>query len=97
MILMIQVVAVIFGLWWYDTDAGGCGGDLVVIVVLAVVTALMVIMVVGCGCGCACVQVCCKYVELLRSPWIRLIHTRPGCPRYFLARAAVPLNFQDFA
>ncbi len=33
MILMIEVVAVIFGLWWSDTEDGGCGGDLGVVVV----------------------------------------------------------------
>jgi hypothetical protein len=25
---MMEVVAVILGLWWYDTEDGGCGGDL---------------------------------------------------------------------
>ncbi len=79
----MEVAVVIFGLWWSDTDDGGISGDLVAIVVLAVVTALMVIMVVGCGCGCAYAIVCCKYVELLRSPWIRLKHTLPGSPWYF--------------
>ncbi len=44
---MMEVVAVFLGLWWYETDVGGCGGDLVEIMVFAVVTALMVIMVVG--------------------------------------------------
>jgi hypothetical protein len=90
MILMLKVVAVILGLWWYDTDAGGCGGDLVVILVLAVVTALMVLMVVGCGCGCACIQVYSKSADQINTYPSRL-------PVVFLARAAVPLNFQDFA
>ncbi len=33
MTLMMEVVAVIFGLWRYDTDDGGCGGVLGVVVV----------------------------------------------------------------
>ncbi len=30
---MLEVVAVFLGLWWYDIDVGGCGGDLGVVVV----------------------------------------------------------------
>ncbi len=32
-ILMMEVVAVILGLWWCDTDVGGCGGDFWIVVV----------------------------------------------------------------
>ncbi len=33
MIMMLEVVAVILGLWWCDTDVEACGGDLGVVVV----------------------------------------------------------------
>jgi hypothetical protein len=30
---MLEVVAVFLGLWWSDTEDGGCAGDLGVVVV----------------------------------------------------------------
>ncbi len=32
--MMLEVVAVIWGCGWFDTDDGGCGSDLVEIVVI---------------------------------------------------------------